>query len=211
MTVSWRSPVPVCSAPWMLWPSRRSGSRVRRVCAPRLVVQASGDALTGLDNRASFMTKLAAILAESGHRDDVRVLFLDLDDFKDVNDVLGHRAGNELLVTVAQRMRAGTRPHDVCARLGGDEFAVILIGTGAVAALEIAHRLGLSIAEPVRLNEQTAQVGVSIGIAAATPGIEIEDLVHRADVAMYAAKAHGKNRVHTFEPGLLRGVGPEPS
>jgi diguanylate cyclase (GGDEF)-like protein len=169
-----------------------------------LLVQASSDPLTRLDNRAAFTARLTAILAGARPTDGLHVLFLDLDDFKDVNDILGHRAGNDLLVTVADRMRTHTRPGDVCARLGGDEFAIVLAGTNEADALEIARRLGAAIAEPVRLGAQTAQVGVSIGLATAAAGIDVEDLVHQADVAMYAAKANGKNRVQVFEPGLLR-------
>ncbi|MEC5152129.1 EAL domain-containing protein [Cryobacterium sp. GrIS_2_6] len=169
-----------------------------------LTVQVSSDPLTGLDNRASFMTKLTAILSSSTDAGGVHILFLDLDDFKDVNDLLGHRAGNELLIEVAERMRANTGPKAVCARLGGAEFTVVLAGVEDSGALSIATALGRSIAEPVLLEGNTAQVGVSIGIATAAAGIEIEELVHQADVAMYAAKANGKNRVQVFEPGLLR-------
>ena len=176
-----------------------------------LTVQVSSDPLTGLDNRASFMAKLTAILSTVADAGGVHVLFLDLDDFKDVNDLLGHRAGNELLIEVAERMRANAGPDAVCARLGGDEFAVVLAGVSDSDALVIAGTLGRSIAEPVLLEGHTAQVGVSIGIVTAAAGIEIEDLVHQADVAMYAAKANGKNRVQVFEPGLLRVDNPEVS
>ncbi|MEB0003194.1 EAL domain-containing protein [Cryobacterium sp. RTC2.1] len=169
-----------------------------------LTVQVSSDPLTGLNNRASFMAKLTAILGTVDDASGVHIFFLDLDDFKDVNDLLGHRAGNELLIEVAERMRSNTGSTAICARLGGDEFAIILSGKSDSDALGIATALGRSIAEPVTLERNTAQVGVSIGIATAAAGIDIEDLVHQADVAMYAAKANGKNRVQVFEPGLLR-------
>ncbi|TFC20637.1 putative bifunctional diguanylate cyclase/phosphodiesterase [Cryobacterium glucosi] len=169
-----------------------------------LTVQVSSDPLTGLNNRASFMAKLTAILGTVDDASGVHIFFLDLDDFKDVNDLLGHRAGNELLIEVAERMRSNTGSNAICARLGGDEFAIILAGKSDSDALCIATALGRSIAEPVTLERNTAQVGVSIGIATAAAGIDIEDLVHQADVAMYAAKANGKNRVQVFEPGLLR-------
>lgn len=96
------------------------------------------------------------------------------------------------------------RPEDVCARLGGDEFAVLLHATTEATAIEIAQRLVTSIADPMQLGGRTARVGASIGITAATPGVDIEDLVHQADVAMYAAKANGKGQVLVFNSGLLQ-------
>jgi len=165
-----------------------------------LSVQARYDSLTGLGNRASFTAELATGLAHSA-RSGLHILFLDLDDFKDVNDILGHRAGDELLIDVAARLRRCTVPQDLCARLGGDEFAVVLHGVTDAAAAETAQRIVDSIAEPIRPGG--GRVGASIGIATATPGIDIEELVHQADVAMYAAKAKGKGRVEVFHPGLL--------
>jgi diguanylate cyclase (GGDEF)-like protein len=133
------------------------------------------------------------------------VLFVDLDDFKDVNDKLGHGAGDDLLREVARRLRRATRPDDLCARLGGDEFAVLLRGTESGAAAEIALRIVQTVAAPARLGRGVANVGASVGVATGTGEIDFEQLIHRADVAMYAAKANGKNRVQVFEPGLLQG------
>ena len=169
----------------------------------QLTVQARYDSLTGLDNRASFTAGLATSLIGRVDSVGLHVLFLDLDDFKDVNDILGHRAGNELLIDVAARIRTCTRPEDICARLGGDEFAVVLHGLTDAAAAQIAQRMVDSISQPAHLGGHTARIGASIGIAAAPPGIEIEELVHQADVAMYAAKANGKGRIQIFDPGLL--------
>jgi diguanylate cyclase (GGDEF)-like protein len=169
----------------------------------KLTAQARVDSLTGLANRASFTAELSTLLHRRGPA-ALHVLFLDLDDFKNVNDVLGHRAGDELLIEVGARLRGCIRPDDLCARLGGDEFAVVLRGATDADATEIAQRVVDSVAEPVHLGGGAAQVGASIGIAAGTPGIGIEELVHRADVAMYAAKAHGKGRVQLFDSGLLR-------
>lgn len=165
-----------------------------------LSVRARYDSLTGLGNRASFTAELSTGLAHSASS-GLHILFLDLDDFKDVNDILGHRAGDELLIDVAARLRRCTRPQDVCARLGGDEFAVVLHGVTDAAAAETAQRIVDSIADPIRGG---SRVGASIGIATATPGIDIKELVHQADVAMYAAKAKGKGRVEVFHPGLLQ-------
>jgi diguanylate cyclase (GGDEF)-like protein len=178
-----------------------------------LATQARTDSLTRLENRASFLVALSASLgaaggdgaaADGGARPaGVHVLFLDLDDFKDVNDGLGHRAGDQLLIGVAARMLRCSRPTDLCARLGGDEFAVLLRDATAAAAFEIAQRMVDSIAEPFFLSGRAVQVGVSIGIATASPGADVEELVHEADVAMYAAKAKGKRRVEVFASGLL--------
>jgi diguanylate cyclase (GGDEF)-like protein len=172
-----------------------------------LSVQARYDSLTGLGNRGSFTAELSTRLAHSASS-GLHILFLDLDDFKDVNDVLGHRAGDELLIDVAARLRRCTRAQDICARLGGDEFAVVLHGVTDAAAAETAQRIVDSIADPIR---RGSRVGASIGIATATPGIDIEELVHQADVAMYAAKAKGKGRVEVFHPGLLQADTPRVS
>ena len=169
-----------------------------------LTAQARVDSLTGLANRASFTTELSTQLADRRRPGALHVLFIDLDDFKDVNDILGHRAGDELLVDVAARLRQCSRPDDLCARLGGDEFAVMLRGTTDADAAAIAQRMVDSIAGPIHLSGRTARVGASVGIATGTPGIDIEELVHQADVAVFAAKAQGKGRVQLFNSGLLQ-------
>lgn len=170
----------------------------------QLKAQAQYDALTGLDNRLSFNTKLAAILNRNETTDSVQVLFLDLDDFKDVNDHLGHRAGDATLVEVAERLRHYTRPLDVCARLGGDEFAIVLQGTTTDEATLIAQRMVQALSAPVVVEGRAVRVGASVGVAMATVGIDLDDLVHQADVAMYAAKANGKGQVQVFQLGLLQ-------
>jgi diguanylate cyclase (GGDEF)-like protein len=169
-----------------------------------LTMQARVDALTGLANRAAFTTELATNLANGGRKWGGHVLFLDLDDFKDVNDVLGHRAGDEVLIEVGTRLRRCTRPDDMCARLGGDEFAVVLRGTTEEEAVAVAQRMVAAIAEPIDVNGQLARVGASIGIAIGTPLMQMEELVHQADVAMYAAKGYGKGRIQVFNSGLLQ-------
>jgi diguanylate cyclase (GGDEF)-like protein len=162
------------------------------------------DNLTGLANRASFNAALLSALNDPRHRaQHTTVLFVDLDDFKDVNDNLGHNAGDELLREVAARLTHATRPGDLCARLGGDEFAVLLRATPASLGAEIAERVVDGVGAPVALREGDAQVGASIGVATAVGPTSKRDLVHCADVAMYAAKAKGKGRVQVFEPGLL--------
>ncbi|MBG6056611.1 diguanylate cyclase (GGDEF)-like protein [Cryobacterium sp. MP_M5] len=169
-----------------------------------LATQARTDSLTGLDNRGSFTRQVSRGIGETVSRAGVRVLFLDLDDFKNVNDELGHRAGDELLVVVGSRLRRGTRETDVCARLGGDEFAVLLKDASDQDAIELAERLVAMIAEPFVFDGHPIAVGASVGISSAAAANDLEDLLHQADVAMYAAKAGGKGRVVVFEPGLLQ-------
>ena len=171
----------------------------------KLLAQAKIDALTNLDNRPSFTSKLAAELTENP-LNSLHVLFLDLDDFKDVNDQFGHRAGDAVLTEVADRLRHHIRLQDVCARFGGDEFAVALIGITDDAASAIAHRMVDSLAAPFIVNGYPVRVGTSIGVASASPGINLDELVHHADVAMYAAKANGKGQVTVFAPGLLESL-----
>jgi diguanylate cyclase (GGDEF)-like protein len=168
-----------------------------------LTTQARTDPLTGLANRARFHSALArAVTAGTA---EVAVLFVDLDDFKNVNDVLGHAAGDHVLREVADRLKAVTREGDLGARLGGDEFAVLLGDVSGEGAEAVAERLVEALAAPVPIEGRVVLVGASVGLAYAAPGIGIEELVHHADVAMYAAKANGKNRVQVYEPGLLRG------
>ncbi len=171
--------------------------------------QAYHDALTGLANRSLFRQLVAEQLAspDVGGRIPI-VLFIDLDDFKLVNDSLGHAAGDELLVAVAIRIREQLRSSDVAARLGGDEFAVLLSDErDMVAAARVAERLVAAFRPAFRLGEHEVAVRASIGLAAGVPGKDTaSDLLRNADVAMYAAKAHGKGRVVIFEPSMHEAV-----
>lgn len=168
-----------------------------------LTIQATRDSLTGLANRAAFNAALGAALTDGG-RPETAVLFIDLDDFKAVNDQLGHRAGDEFLREMARRLDAATRGDDVCARLGGDEFAVIL-GSGAPSAAATAQRIATALSRPVHFADRIAQVTASVGVATATPGMDLQALLHSADVAMYAAKGKGKGRVVEFDLSLHAG------
>jgi diguanylate cyclase (GGDEF)-like protein len=171
-----------------------------------LDTQANTDSLTGLMNRAAFSTAVELGLVTQPDR--VTLLYIDLDDFKNVNDGLGHAAGDELLRHVADRMREAVRAGDYCARIGGDEFAVLLQDSRddgvAYAPDVIAQRLIDLISAPIVLGSSVVQVGASVGVAHSLPGIPMEQLLQRADVAMYAAKTAGKNRFQVFEPSLLR-------
>jgi diguanylate cyclase (GGDEF)-like protein len=143
--------------------------------------QATHDGLTGLANRALLNERLA------GTRGELSVLVIDLDGFKQVNDVYGHHAGDELLVTVADRLTAAIGPGDLAARLGGDEFAVLLAGAGAQRAEQVAEAIALALGQPMRLSEGVLQVGASVGAATGVAG-EVERLLRDADAAMYRKK-----------------------
>ena len=158
--------------------------------------RARTDALTGLANRAAFTEALQRAAAEPSAR--FSVAFVDLDDFKVVNDGRGHAAGDELLRTVAQRLRAAVRGDDLCARLGGDEFALLVRDLDEPAVADLAGRVVEAVVQPVDVPGGPVRVGASVGVAHRRPDEDAEQVVQHADVAMYAAKAAGKNRVRVF-------------
>ena len=139
----------------------------RKALADRLAYEAAHDAMTGLSNRASFTDRVASALGAGRDRNRMTaVLFIDLDHFKVVNDSLGHAFGDELVITVAQRLRHAIRPGDVIARFGGDEFVVLCDNLTSVEAVEaLAERLLDAVAEPVSLTTDEVFVTASIGIA----------------------------------------------
>jgi diguanylate cyclase (GGDEF)-like protein len=164
-----------------------------------LAFQVTHDALTGLPNRLLFADRASQALA-AARRDGTRpvILMMDLDRFKEVNDTLGHSHGDILLQRVSQRLRGLLRPNDTVARLGGDEFALLLTDGGPDAGTKIAIRIGVAIAAPFQLGEETVGVEASIGIAtlAADEQSTLEELLHQADSAMYKAKADGSGFAH---------------
>jgi diguanylate cyclase (GGDEF)-like protein len=168
----------------------------------RLAHEARHDPLTGLANRSLFSLRVEAALA----RDDTApaVMFLDLDDFKGVNDTLGHAAGDALLVTVAERLRASLREDDLAARLGGDEFAVLLEhAPTAIEAERAAERVLGALVAPLTVEGRSVRVRGSIGVALASGGVRSADeLLRNADLAMYAAKAGGRARSAIFSAGM---------
>jgi diguanylate cyclase (GGDEF)-like protein len=172
----------------------------------RIAFLAQHDLLTGLANRALFSEKLDdAARRLQRHGTTFTVLMLDLDRFKNVNDTLGHPAGDQLLVEVAQRLRSSLRDTDVLARLGGDEFAIIQEDEKSQneGAISLALRIIGLIAQPFDLGGARVSVGTSIGIAFAPEhGADAESLLKKADVALYAAKSGGRNDFRVFEAEL---------
>jgi diguanylate cyclase (GGDEF)-like protein len=156
--------------------------------------QATHDGLTRLANRTAFGDEVTATLAGLDRPDaaPVAVLLIDLDDFKTVNDTLGHGVGDALLVEAAGRLSAAVRPGDLVARLGGDEFAVLLRGVSPEDAGHFADRILTAVGRPVQLDGHTLVVRASVGVAPAVPGDDLEGLLRNADIAMYAAKDAGK-------------------
>lgn len=174
----------------------------RAALEEQLSYQAFHDPLTGLANRRRFMAGVAAALAtERG----TAALFLDLDDFKHVNDDMGHDAGDALLSAIGHRLLAAVRPGDLACRLGGDEFAVLLPGTDRLEDAEaVAERLLTSIAEPLEIEGVAVRVSASVGVSICNAGesMSVDDLLRRSDVAMYHAKARGKHRAASYRPEL---------
>ena len=163
--------------------------------------QAYHDPLTGLANRTLFARRVAEVLSAS--RGKVGVLFLDLDDFKGVNDTHGHAVGDALLMGVAERLSRCVRAGDVAARLGGDEFAVLVADAKRDSPDLLAERIMSAMHEPVRAGRHEFNVHASIGVAIAKAGAyDADELLRNADVAMYSAKAQGKRRIAYFDPRM---------
>jgi len=161
------------------------------------------DTLTDLPNRALFLDRGRAALSRHDTADHVAVLFLDLDGFKAVNDSAGHQVGDELLIQAARRLQEGVRSGDTVARLGGDEFAVLLVGgLDDTKAGEVAERLRCALSSPYWIGGEELSVAASIGVAFAEPGVTPAKLLRNADLAMYQAKKHGKDRVSVYTPEL---------
>lgn len=153
-----------------------------------LTERAMTDALTGVANRAAFTAALESALADESlcH---VSVLFVDMDDFKEINDRLGHEAGDQVLREVAGRLRRSSRPGDLCGRLGGDEFAVLLPGADARTAGIVAERVAAAVRSPLRrAGDVVVELSASVGCATAPTGTPPDALLRQADAAMYDAK-----------------------
>jgi len=177
---------------------------LRKELEMQLQHQAFHDSLTGLANRALFRDRVAHALARQVRsRGAVSVLFSDLDDFKTVNDSLGHEAGDQLLVAVAERLRAGMRPEDTTARFGGDEFAILLEETDQDGTRRAAERILEALRSPFEFHGRQVVMRASIGAAYTADGsTEPDDLLRQADLAMYTAKTSGKGRFAFYEPHM---------
>jgi diguanylate cyclase (GGDEF)-like protein/PAS domain S-box-containing protein len=175
----------------------------RKELEDQLVHQAFHDGLTSLANRTLFTERVEQALATIGPT-DVAVLFVDLDDFKHVNDSLGHAAGDQFLVATAKRLKSCLRPGDTAARFGGDEFAVLLERVSdPEAATAVAARVIDTLHQPFGLQGRTIPIKASVGLAIGRRGVDDADgLLRNADVAMYAAKAGGKDRFELFRPEM---------
>ncbi len=175
-----------------------------RMLQKELARQAFHDPLTGLANSALFRDRVTTAV-ESLRRNRARlaVLFVDLDDFKTVNDSLGHSVGDELLTTVADRLRNCVRSRDTVARLGGDEFAVLVENLpGERHAREIAARILSVLARPVVVGSHSVVTNASIGIVYGRAGQTADELLRNADLAMYEAKRAGRGRFEIYAPGM---------
>jgi diguanylate cyclase (GGDEF)-like protein/PAS domain S-box-containing protein len=175
----------------------------RKALEEKLTHQAFHDSLTNLPNRAAFRVNLDHALHLDAER-RIAVLFLDLDDFKSVNDTLGHDVGDQLLTAVGARIASTLRPGDTVARLGGDEFAVLLRNMeDERTATRVADRITRQLAAPFSIGGKSLTIQASIGIAGLVSGQEAaDDLIRNADVAMYIAKSKGKARFIEYEASL---------
>ncbi|HEY7332132.1 MAG TPA: EAL domain-containing protein, partial [Candidatus Limnocylindria bacterium] len=198
-----------------IWPVRTGGTvqfnalvddiTVRKQLEGQLRHQALHDALTGLPNRILFADRLQHALDRAKADPTLRlaVFFVDLDDFKTVNDSLGHTAGDQLLAAVADRLRASLRPEDTAARFGGDEFALLVEDSLTSDPSTIASRILDGLSRPFEVDGKPVSVRASVGVSLSGPdGSTPDELLRNADLAMYLAKARGKNRHELYTPGM---------
>jgi diguanylate cyclase (GGDEF)-like protein/PAS domain S-box-containing protein len=176
----------------------------RKMLEQQLTHQAFHDPLTRLPNRALFMDRLGHALTRTGRQDEtVAVLFLDLDNFKAVNDSLGHKVGDQVLVAVGQRLLESVRPSDTVARLGGDEFTLLVEDVRDLEdATSLAQRIVDALSRPFYLDGRDVFLTPSVGVALNTGVERPDDLLRNADLAMYQAKNSGKARYVVYEPAL---------
>jgi diguanylate cyclase (GGDEF)-like protein len=175
----------------------------RRILQDQLTHQAFHDALTGLPNRALLLQRLAESMPAVGRASGgPSAVLVDLDGFKNVNDTLGHHAGDELLQRIAERFRDCVRPADTVGRLGGDEFAVVVPAGSESDAVTVSRRVLEALQAPIKVAGKEISISASIGIAHLDDQSAAEDLLSDADIAMYAAKNAGKARYQVFRRGM---------
>jgi diguanylate cyclase (GGDEF)-like protein/PAS domain S-box-containing protein len=168
----------------------------------RLSYEATHDMLTGLANRTLFGERVAAAVAGDGPNRSASIVLVDLDDFKIVNDTLGHATGDALLLHVAERMRASVRPADTVARLGGDEFAILLEGVVGADVDRVLTRIAAALLEPAVIDGEPMTVRASFGVVDGRDGDDAGDLLRQADIAMYEAKERGEGGYQWYQPGM---------
>jgi len=193
------------------WRSNELARRGQSHARAELAHRASHDPLTGLPNRRAFVEQVEQALERRTRHaaGRVAVLFVDVDDFKVVNDSLGHGAGDRLLEAVAERLAGALRPEDVVARFGGDEFTVLVADVlDADDALRVADRLATALRPPIVLDGEARFVTASVGLAVADRGTrgDADSLLQDADAAMYQAKEHGKARCELFDDSMRAGA-----
>jgi diguanylate cyclase (GGDEF)-like protein/PAS domain S-box-containing protein len=180
----------------------------RKSLEDQLRHQALHDPLTGLPNRVLFVDRLSHALVRRNRTRGIAALFVDLDDFKDINDTLGHAAGDELLRLVAERLSGVLRPEDTACRMGGDEFAFLLEDADRARAESVARRILAALAEPFQLATGTATLTASVGVAtravrlAGDASETADEMLRDADTAMYVAKSRGNGLIEVFERGM---------
>ncbi|GGK11313.1 hypothetical protein GCM10010965_00210 [Caldalkalibacillus thermarum] len=164
------------------------------------------DELTSLPNRKMLHVHLQKVLAKSQrHQHTFAVMFIDIDDFKQVNDTLGHEAGDQLLKLIARRMEASIRQEDIVARLAGDEFVAVFEEVSQEEVKNIAQRLIRSVSAPYQIKEQKTKISLTIGVSFyPNHGEDLFTLLDRADQAMYIAKKKGKNRFELYDDKLMQ-------
>jgi diguanylate cyclase (GGDEF)-like protein len=176
----------------------------RKALEERLIHQASHDPLTSLPNRALFSERLGHALTDAGNAGSLlAVMFIDLDNFKLINDSLGHQAGDVLLIEVAGRLRESVRPFDLVARFGGDEFTLLLEDLeNSEVALGVAERIQKNLQEPFLVEQHEITIACCVGMAFNEPDTPPDELIRNADIAVYRAKANGKARITIFDKDM---------
>ncbi|MEB3333272.1 MAG: diguanylate cyclase, partial [Synechococcaceae cyanobacterium] len=177
--------------------------RAEKEAKEEAIREATLDHLTGLPNRRMLLRSLQERLQSGGGRDAIALLFIDLDGFKKINDLHGHRAGDELLRWVARHLRRMVRGEDLVGRISGDEFLMISVLRNRAAARKLAERILQRLQQPLLFNGNSFSAAASIGIAMAEPQQQPETLLENADLAMYAAKQRGRGLCVVYEP-LMR-------